>query len=328
MTESKYFGELSNGRKVSSVTISSKNISAEIIDHGASIRSLHVPDMDGIMRDVVLGYDSPDDYHTRSGKIGTIVGRCAGRISNSSFMLNGKKYMLYPNSGKNHIHGGKEGFDRKIWEFSEVNDDSVLLTLVSEDGEEGYPGRLTLSVRYTVHDGSITIDYKAVSDSDTVCNPTNHSYFNLASEGNIDDHKVKISSDSILEANEEGIPSGKTLDVSGTSFDLRTPKLLGDAVFDNVYVLKNKGKIAEVCCDRTGIKMTVSTNMPSVVFYTAGNLKDCIGKNGMQYGKRSGLCLETQFYPDSPNHPEFPSCILRKGEEYGQRTTYSFSVQL
>lgn len=325
MTEPKYFGVLPDGRIVRSITISSKDISAEILDYGANLRSLRVLDRDGNMRDVVLGYDSLEDYRTRSGKLGATVGRFAGRIEGSGFTLDGKRYDLSPNKGDFHMHGGFEGFDRKLWEITESKDDSVTLHLVSEDGEEGYPGRLDITVRYTVNKGSITIDYHAVSDKDTICNLTNHSYFNLASEGKIDDHVVRISSDSYLETN-GNIPTGKILPVTGTYRDLREPKTIGDLEFDDCYPLMNGKDFAEVYCERTGIRMTVSTDLPLVVFYTSGNLKECTGKNGARYGNKSGLCLETQFHPNSPNIPEFPSCVLRKGKEYRYGTTYSFSV--
>lgn len=326
MTESRIFGNLPDGRSVHSVTISDGTISAEILDYGATLRSLFVPDRNGRMTDVVLGYDSVTDYVERSGRMGATIGRFANRISYSRFTLDGKEFKLSANNGRNHIHGGKIGFDRRIWDILETKEDSVTFGLVSEDGEEGYPGRLEVSVKYSVHENSLTIDYHAVSDRDTICNLTNHAYFNLASEGTVNDHHVVLFSNSYLEMGSENIPTGKILPVNGTAHDLRKPSILNDRRFDDCYILSKQGNFAEVYCERSGIMMTVSTDMPAVQFYTADNLKDCRGKNGASYVRRSGLCLETEFCPDSPNRPEFPSCVLRVNQTYRHGTTYSFQA--
>ena len=323
------FGE-HDGRPVELITIEDGDMRAEVLTYGATLRSLSVPDRDGAPVDVVLGYDRLEDYVSRSGRLGATIGRFANRISNASFTLGGKEYRLAANRGIHHIHGGNVGFDRRVWDVAEYSNDSVTLRLDSPDGDEGYPGNLRVYVTYTLTDGALRIEYLTRSDADTVCNLTNHTYFNLAGKGDVGDHEVALSMHRYTEADENGIPTGRILDADGF-YDLTEPAVLSERLsvkeYDLNYLTDSEGRCASVYCARSGITMETYTDMPAVQFYTGGGLKEGTpGKGGNIYGRNSGLCLETQFCPDSPNRPEFPSCILRKGECYRHWTEYRFSA--
>jgi aldose 1-epimerase len=235
------------------------------------------------------------------------------------------------NRGKHHIHGGNRGFDKRVWDIASMKDDSVTLHLTSSDGDEGYPGKLDAELTYILTEKSLRLEYLAQSDSDTVCSLTNHSYFNLGGTGTVEDHTVALPLERYTEADSEGIPTGRILPAEGF-YDLSSPVVIGDRLkegsYDVNYLLDAKGTCALAYCPRTGIHMKVDTDMPALQFYTAGGLKDGTpGKNGAVYGRFSGMCFETQFCPDSPNRPEFPSCVLREGDEYRHTTVFSFEAK-
>ena len=324
------FGRI-DGTPVEAVRLECGEMSADILTYGATLRSLNVPDVNGAPVDVVLGYDSLEDYTSRSGRLGATIGRFANRISGASFPLGGKAYNVTMNRGKHHIHGGNRGFDKRIWEIASLKDDSVTLHLTSPDGDEGYPGKLDAELTYILTEKSLRLEYLAQSDSDTVCSLTNHSYFNLGGTGTVEDHTVALPLERYTEADSEGIPTGRILPAEGF-YDLSSPAVIGDRLkegsYDVNYLLDAKGTCALAYCPRTGIHMKVDTDMPALQFYTAGGLKDGTpGKNGAVYGRFSGMCFETQFCPDSPNRPEFPSCVLREGEEYRHTTVFSFEAK-
>ena len=316
---------------VEAVRLECGEMSAEILTYGATLRSLSFPDVNGAPVDVVLGYDSLEDYTSRSGRLGSTIGRFANRISGASFPLGGKVYDVTMNRGKHHIHGGNRGFDKRVWEIASLKDDSVALHLTSPDGDEGYPGKLDAELTYILTEKSLRLEYLAQSDSDTVCSLTNPSSFNLGGAGTVEDHTVALPLERYTEADSEGIPTGRILPAEGF-YDLSSPVVIGDRLkegsYDVNYLLDAKGTCALAYCPRTGIHMKVDTDMPALQFYTAGGLKDGTpGKNGAVYGRFSGMCFETQFCPDSPNRPEFPSCVLREGEEYRHTTVFSFEAK-
>ncbi|MCQ2070846.1 MAG: galactose mutarotase [archaeon] len=316
------FGTLPDGTPVHAATFSAHGMSITVCDYGCTILSMVVPDRDGRPVDVVLGYPSLDDYTTRSGRMGATIGRFANRIAGARFTLDGKTYEVTRNRGNNHIHGGDRGFDKRVWRIDSTCSDGIAMSIVSEDGEEGYPGRLEMSVRFTLSEKGLRIDYDGVSDRDTVCNLTNHSYFNLAGEGTVDDHVVTLRAGKYTPLDGDGVPTGEIADVDEVH-DLREPAALEGKRFDDNFMADGED-VATVCCDRTGIAMDVRSDLPAFQFYTADGLKTCPAKDRGTYGPRSGLCVETQFCPDSPNRPGFPSCTLRKGERYSHYTEYLF----
>lgn len=327
------FGRTSDGAEVKMISLENGDMGCGILTYGCVLQNLYVPDASGFDVDVVLGYENIGDYETRSGRMGAVIGRYANRISGGRFVLDGKTYELSRNRGPDHIHGGNRGFDKRIWDIEDASDTSVTLRLESADGEEGYPGNMDVRVRYTLGESSLTIDYLAHSDADTVCSLTNHSYFNLNGHGNgtVEDHSVAIHAERYTAAGERSIPTGEIASVEGTPLDLREPRTIGTRMrryggFDDNYLLDGTAA-AEVRGPKTGIEMSVSTDYPALQFYTANGLKSAEGKDGARYGRGSGLCLETQYCPDSPNRPEFPSAVLRKGEEYRRRTVYSFRTE-
>lgn len=337
------FGTLKTGEQVSMVTLKNAALSCQVITYGAALRTLYVPDRDGQPVDVILGYDSLEEYTARDGYLGATVGRFANRIANGSFVLNGTEYVLARNDGNNHLHGGRIGFSHRVWNLAQVLDDSVTLTLHSPDGEEGYPGNLDVSVTYTLKENGLFIHYQAVSDRDTVCSLTNHSYFNLAGHGSGDvlDQQIAIYADHYTPSNEESIPSGMLEPVEDTPMDLRTLTPIGAHINDPFrQLLQARGydhnfvvnpipgalrTVANAISKKTGISMNVSTTMPGMHFYTANFMDEGrVGKGGCRYGPRHGFCLETQQFPDAPNQPAFPSPVLRAGNVYDQLTGFVF----
>lgn len=316
------------GKEVEEILLDNGKISCSVLTYGCALRTLCVPDRDGKMTDVVLGYDSIEQYASLSGRMGAVIGRYANRIKDGRFQLNGETVQLSVNRPPNHIHGGNVGFDKKVWDVLDSSDSSVTLGYRSPDGEEGYPGNLEARVTYSLHGRSLSIRYEAVSDRDTVCSLTNHSYFNLSGKGDISDHSVMIRADRYTPSDPSGIPLGTIESVSG-HIDLRHPASMSSgAAYDLNYMLSD-GKGCAVCrSESTGIKMTVSTDMPALQFYTGDGLKDAVGKKDMGISTRSGLCFETQFPPDAPNNPSFGSCILMKGQPYDHRTTFDFSTDI
>jgi aldose 1-epimerase len=314
------------------------------LNYGGIVTKLVVPDKNGIMGDVVLGFNSLDGYLQKNNPFfGALVGRYANRIANAKFDLDGKTYTLAPNDHGNSLHGGNRGFDKVMWLASKQNDSSLKLTYQSKDGEEGYPGNLNVQVIYTLgSDNSLKIDYTATSDKATPVNLTNHSYFNLSAgkDSTILNHQLSLNADKFTPVNDQLIPTGKIDDVKGTPMDFTTPKMVGRDIqnvkggFDHNWVINSKGNsemslAATVYEPNSGRFMEVYTTQPGVQFYSGnflgGQLSDT--KKGQRYVQHAALCLETQHYPDSPNEPSFPNSILRPGDTYRQTTVYKFSVK-
>jgi aldose 1-epimerase len=349
--EKELYGRLPDGREVYSYSLKNRSGSqVNVINYGATITSIVVPDRHGKYEDVVLGYDSLQGYLDDKSFFGSIVGRYGNRIGKGKFKLDGKNYQLTINDGENHLHGGKVGFNKVIWDAKIVEDSiqpSLELTYISPDGEEGYPGKVTITVIYTFTDkNELRIDYKGVTDKTTILNPTQHSYFNLSgsSTNTILDHLLMINSDSITPVDKGLITTGKYTGVSNTSMDFLTPTAIGARInalseqllfgkgYDHNWVLRNYTgkvrKIAELYEPKSGRLMTVLTDQPGLQFYSGNFLDGTIkGKKGIIYQHRTGLCLELQCYPDSPNKPNFPSVTLRPGEVYHQTTIYQFSTK-
>ena len=299
--------------------------SASVIDLGAAVQSIIVPDKNGVLGDVVLGYDTPQEYLDNDGYFGASVGRYANRIAGAGFDLNGTHYSITANEGANTLHGGV-GFSKRRFDVTSVSDNSVRFELFDPDGGDGFPGNVTVSVEYEfTEDNKLVISYTARSDKDTVLNLTNHSYFNLAGRGDILSHELMINADSYLPVDDELIPTGEVRPVDGTPFDFRTRREVKNGFYDHCFVL-NGEKSAELYEPECGRIMRVMTDMPAVQFYAGGATGTRNGKNGAVYGKNSALCLETQFYPDAPNRPDFPTTVLKANEIYSHRTVYEFST--
>lgn len=337
------FGTTDQG-EVLAYTLENGACRAVILTYGGIIQSLTVPDRNGNPTDVVLGYPDLESYLKNSGRLGAVIGRFANRIADACFTLDGKEYHLAATSGTNSVHGGKIGFDKKIWQDRCVGD-RLELTLVSPDGDENYPGTLTVTVTYALEDGALTIAYRATTDQKTVVNLTNHAYFNLNGEGDgsVLDHELWLDSDEIALPGPNVTPVGGFYPVNGTPFDFNSPKTIGrdidadDAVlkvgggYDHCYLLKNRCgeyvKYAIAKSAKTGIRMTCYTDMPAVQFYS-GNGLHFEGKGGY-YGSRAGFCLETQAIPNNMNVAEYASrgsSVLDKGEVYQFKAVYQFDT--
>jgi len=344
------YGVTANGDSIKTYTLTNKNgMTAKIINYGGIITSLTAPNKDGKYEDVVLGYTKPEDYFNGNPYyFGALIGRYGNRIANAKFTLDGKEFNIDKNDGPNSLHGGKEGFFSKVWTAEIVKDAQLpplKLTYVSADGEEGYPGKLTATVTYTLtDDDALEIAYEAETDKATVVNLTQHSYFNLS--GNftnpITDHELQIKADKFLPVDATLIPTGVQQDVKGTAFDFTTAKPIGKDIeaaeeqlklgkgYDHNWILNGSGmrNIATVYHAASGRVMEVSTDQPGVQFYS-GNFLDAKydTKTGGKNEFRTGLCLETQHFPDSPNQPSFPTTVLKPGEKYATKTIYKFSVK-
>ena len=340
----KEFGKTADGRTVNVYRITNASGAwVEVLDYGCTLRSICVPDREGSLVDVCLGYDTVAEYEANDGYLGAFVGRHANRIGKGIFDLNGKTYNLAINNGPNHLHGGLVGFDKKVWSTA-VASDRLIFTYVSPDGEEGYPGTLSLSLTYSFDDNNVlSLTYDAESDADTVINLTNHCYFNLNGHdaGSATDLFLQVHADSFTENDGDCLPTGKILSVERTPFDFRSPKpiawdigaddpnLKNGSGYDHNFVLRGEGlrDVAVLSSKATGISMTTRTTQPGVQVYTANFLTDRAGKGGVRYDYRHGVCLETQHFPDAVHHENFPSAILKKGELYHQVTEYVFSVK-
>lgn len=338
------YGKFDSAGVVQYTLTNGKGMTVKILNYGGTITDIIVPDKNGQSGDVVLGFDSLSGY-TQNGNpfFGALVGRYANRIANGKFMLNGKAYNLPKNNNGNTLHGGIKGFDKVVWTGSVINDSSLRLNYTSKDGEEGFPGNLRAEVIYTLTgDNALRIDYSAKTDKATPVNLTNHAYFNLSAgtDSVILDHELMLKADSFTVVNDKLIPTGKNPPVKGTPMDFTTAKKIGrdlDSVkggYDHNWVLaKNGTKEPELAATlyhaASGRLMEVYTTQPGIQFYTGnflnGKLKNTRG--GKVYMQHSGLCLETQHYPDSPNQPTFPTTILKPGETYSQSTIYKFSVK-
>ncbi len=349
---SKVFGTTHHGEQVSLFTMTNHaGASVSILELGAIITSIIVPDRNGTLADVTLGFDSLDRYEGDHAFMGDIVGRYGNRIAKAAFTLDGVTHHLAVNDHQNHLHGGKEGFNTKVWKLVSATEgasaDSVKLHYLSPDMEENYPGALDVNVTYTWDDDcNLSIRYEATTDKATPCNLTNHTYFNLAGHdhGTVLDHVVFIDADVVTAVDSELIPTGGYMPVAGTPLDLREGALLEDGIrekdsctsmvwaggYDHNYVLRKGNAMALaafVYHEESGRSMEVITDQPGVQLYTACTTDCHGGRGGMHYGHFSGLCLETQHFPDSPNHPNFPSAILRPGEKYDTTTIYAFRVE-
>ena len=320
------------------ITIRQGACAAQILPYGATLHALFVPDRSGAVRDIVLGYDSVEEYRQHDGYLGAVVGRCANRIAGARFTLGDRLYRLSANEGENMLHSGFSGLHQKMWDYRQTAENSVTLRTVSPDGEDGFPGTLQVAVTYTLDGGALTIGYEAVSDRDTVVSLTNHAYFNLAGQGSgtIADHTLAVNASYYTPCGAGTIPTGEIRAVDGTALDLRQAVRLGDRLgvaelaeysgYDHNFVLDNSGAAAVLYCGESGIEMTVDTTLPGLQVYTAGFLTERKGKDGAIYGKNHGVCLETQFWPDAVHHENFPSPVLRAGEVYRHRTVYRFTV--
>jgi aldose 1-epimerase len=340
------FGKLPDGRIADIYTLTNRNgLVMKVSNYGGTVTSLSVPDKNGEFADIVLGCDSLKDYLKATAYFGAIVGRYGNRIAKGEFVLDGKTYILAKNNGPNTLHGGLVGFDKMIWDAIEINDTSgvgLKLHYLSKDGEEGFPGNLDVTVAYMLtNKDEFRIEYMATTDKSTPLNLTHHSYFNLAGAGNGDilNHKIMINAQKYTVVDSTFIPTGELRDVKGTPLDFTQQQTIGSRIkelggnplgYDHNYVLNNSGKalalVAKVTDPESGRIMEVFTDQPGMQFYT-GNFLDgsIIGKGGKAYNQYSGFCFETQKFPDSPNRPSFPDCILKPGEIYKSTTIYKFS---
>jgi aldose 1-epimerase len=343
------WGKTPDGQDVELYTLrNAKGMEVTITTLGARIVTIKTPDRSGKFDDVVLGFDDLAGYSKipPNPYFGATIGRYANRIAGGRFMLNGTTYTLPKNNGPNTLHGGTVGFDRKAWTAKAGNGNSVTMSYLSKDGEEGFPGNLTANVTFTLtDDNALRIRYLATTDKETVVNLTNHSYFNLAGqgEGDVLGHVVMISADRFTPVDKTLIPTGELKSVEGTPFDFRKPTRIGERIdandpqialgggYDHNYVLNRKGaglqKAARVREPKSGRVLDVLTTEPGVQFYTSNGLGPITGVGGKVYGKRSAFCLETEHFPDSPNHPSFPSTTLKPGGTYRTETLYKFSVE-
>lgn len=318
-------------------------LEVEISEFGASIISIKTPDRNGKIVDVVLGYDDIEKYKRQTKYIGATVGRCCNRIKNGLIEIDGTQYQLNCNDGKNHLHGGNIGFDKKIWN-SKAIENGVELNYISKDGEENYPGQLDVTVTYILKDNSLIINHKATTNKTTLCSLTNHTYFNLNGYSNILQNQVQILADYFTENNQESIPTGEIIPVENTPMDFRNPQYIEKDInnkyyqiqyakgFDNNWVLNNYNgeirKVAKAYSELSGIELEVSTDLPGLQFYS-GNFLDGAenGKNNIPIKNHSGFCLECQYFPDALNHKNFPQPVLKSGEVYNKTIEYKFNIK-
>lgn len=341
------FGKMPDGKPVERFTLTNANgVELKAISYGGIITSLRVPDRTGKLDDIVLGFDTLDGYLKDHPFFGAIIGRYGNRIGKAQFSLDGKVYKLAANNGPNHLHGGTKGFDKVLWSIEPIGSNGLAFTRTSPDGEEGYPGNLRMRVTYTLSDkNELIVEYHATTDKATPVNLTQHSYFNLAgqSSGDILGHELMLNADRYTPVDDTLIPTGELAAVAGTPFDFRKPTAIGARInndnpqlkvgkgYDHNWVLNRKGAGLELAArvhePKTGRTLEITTTEPGIQFY-AGNFLDgtLTGKGGAVYKHRTGFCLETQHYPDSPNQPKFPTTTLKPGAEYRTRTVFTFGV--
>jgi aldose 1-epimerase len=339
----KPFGKTAKDEAVTLYTLTNKQgMRVSLMDYGATVVNLVVPDRKGKLDDVALGFESVEPYLTATAYFGATIGRYGNRIAKGSFTLDGKTYQLPQNNGVNSLHGGTTGFDKQMWkvDHKESSPPSITFSRVSPDGEDGYPGTLSVKVTFTLTEkNELRISYRASTDKATVINLTNHTYFNLAGAGTgtILDHLLTLNASAFTPVDEGLIPTGKIEKVADTPWDFRTAKAIGKDIkavggtpvgYDHNYVLDHKAFAAEVFEPTSGRLMKVTTDQPGIQFYS-GNFLDgtLTGKGGKVYPQYSGFCLETQHYPDSPNQPDFPSTVLKPGQVYKTTTVYTFSAK-
>jgi aldose 1-epimerase len=342
------FGKLPDGTAVELYTLSDGPFEARISTYGGVVVSLKTPDRSGKVGDVVLGFDDVDGYYANfngpaDAFFGALIGRYGNRIGHGTFTLDGQKYSLPLNNGENTLHGGPHGFNNVVWKAKQIKN-GVELTYLSKDGEAGFPGNLTTTVQYTLVKDALRIEYSATADKDTVLNLTNHAYFNLAGKGNILEHQVTLHASRFTPVDAGLIPTGELKAVEGTPFDFRKATAVGARIgaddqqlhlghgYDHNWVLDSGGgklaEAAEVYDPSSGRVMKVMTDQPGIQFYSGNFLDGTVkGRGGMSFELRSALCLETQHFPDSPNHPDFPTTELKPGQHYHSVTVYSFSAR-
>jgi aldose 1-epimerase len=342
------FGKLPDGREATLYTLTNANgMVAKISNLGGVIAELHVPDRDGVLADVCHGYDNVDDYLNESTYFGALIGRYGNRIANGQFTLDGETHQLDANNGANHLHGGTDGFHRQLWQaepFNTPKSAGLILTYLSIDGDQGYPGTAEVTAIYELRDNNeLRIAFHAVADKATPMNLTNHAYFNLAGKGDILGHELTIPADAYTPVDAGLIPEGPPAPVAGTPFDFRSATAIGARIgqkdqqlgygagYDHNFVLNKSepGKLevsARVVDPASGRVLEVLSQEPGIQFYSGNFLDDSVKGKGRIYGYRSGICLEPQHFPDSPNRPDFPSTILRPGEEYSTVMAYKFSI--
>jgi aldose 1-epimerase len=340
----KPFGTGPDGESVNLYTFKNANdVEVSITNYGGTITSIMAPNRHGVFGDVVLGYETLDEYIQNPRYFGALIGRFANRIDGGRFSLNGVEYQLAQNNGANHLHGGVKGFDKRVWQATETPA-GLHLEYFSPDGEENYPGNLSVAVDYSLNDeNELRIDYHATTDKDTIINLTNHSYFNLAGHGTILDHELTVFAESWIPVREDLIPYGEIHLVEGTPLDFRTPHTIGSRLdqlipeisysqgYDHTLSLRGQdGSIRWVARLRepvSGRVLEVFTTQPGMQVYS-GNFLDgsLVGKGGVRYEKYAALCLETQHFPDSPNHPNYPNTVLRAGDRYHEITIYKFTT--
>ena len=345
------FGRTTDDQAISLVTLRNLNgMEVRVMTYGGIIVSLKTPDKTGHVDDIVLGHDDAAGYFANSPYFGVIVGRYGNRIAKGAFTLEGHTYQLATNNGANHLHGGKKGWDQAVWAadpFQDARGVGVVLSHTSPDGDEGYPGTVNAKVTYTLKDDNqLVVDYSATTDKPTVINLTQHSYFNLTGGKSPDilGHELMINADRYTPVDDGLIPTGELAPVQGTPFDFRAATKIGARIeqddvqlkrgkgYDHNWVLNRQGEglslAARVVEPASGRTLEISTTEPGIQFYSGNFLDGTItGKGGVKYGHRAGFCLETQHYPDSPNHPNFPSTVLRPGQQYKSQTVFKFGVQ-
>jgi len=335
------FGKMADGTAVDLFTLTNRGgLVAKVTNYGTIITEVHVPDRSGRMQDVVLGFDNLAQYLKGHPHFGCTTGRVANRIAQGRFTLEGRTYTLARNNGPNSLHGGPQGFDKKVWKAEPQTGAAVKFTYTSPDGEEGFPGNLETTVVISLTDANeLSLDYTAVTDKTTIVNLTNHSYFNLAGEGDILGHELTLAADEYTPADATSIPTGELAPVKGTPLDFTTARTVGSRIaevkstpaagYDHNFVIRNGGRAltfaARVLERTSGRVMELFTTEPGVQLYTANWLDgSLVGAQGKKYPRHGGLCLETQHYPDAINQPKFPSIILRPGATYRQTTVYQF----
>ena len=334
-----------DGRAIEQFTLTNKSgIEVRAINYGGIITSIKTPDRAGVMGDIVLGFDSLDGYLGRHPFFGAIVGRYGNRIAKGRFTIDKQEYKLATNNGPNHLHGGIKGFDKRVWDAAILpGQNGVSFTYTSADGEEGYPGKLVVEVVYRLNDNDeLTVEYLARSDKATHVNLTQHSYFNLAGEGDILGHELTIDADRYTPVDATLIPTGELATVEGTPFDFRKPTAIGARIDQPDPQLKNGGgydhnwvlngaagslrRAARVVEPKTGRTLEVATTEPGMQFYTGNFLDGKLKGKGRSYERRSGFCLETQHFPDTPNQPNFPTTLVKAGQQYSSKTVFTFGV--
>jgi aldose 1-epimerase len=341
------FGKTEDGQQADLYTLTNKNgVEAQITNYGGTVVSLKVPDRNGKLDDVVLGYDNLEGYAAGKAYIGSTVGRYANRIAHAAFTLDGVTYALAKNDGDNHLHGG---FNKRLWTAKDVSGpagQALELTYLSKDGEESFPGNLSVKVVYALTDkNELKIDYTATTDKDTVLNLTNHAYFNLAGQGNGDilQQQLMITADRFTPVDATSIPTGEIRSVKGTPFDFTTATAIGARIdqedqqlklghgYDHNWVLSSEPRALSLAAQaydpHSGRMLEVLTTEPGIQFYTGNFLDGIQGRNGKVYNRRYAFCLETQHFPDSPNHPNFPSTVLKPGQRFQSTTVYKFSTK-